>query len=344
MSNKSATQNIFAAIKSGNIATLKSLYNTLHKNAKTSTSKPIGKASHLDNLFFDTTRKAHISKLLYAVLCKQEAAVRFLLNQNSDYYDMYSFNEAQENPVIKAIETQQLNIFKAFTQHRAFLKQSIKDEQGNSIIHYIGRIQNKALRQQFAQCLIEAEFNIQLKNYSGKRANHIKEFEMLEKTYHRSLKYLLKQCREVAYYFFAFASALMLPLYAIYNPAFAISYIMIEIIAVAIPTAWMKKNSSTPQRIQMEAEFIHDIENNKLTKEKIKKFVCYNDKEQKIFTKKIENLYERAMQERKISKQKQSKTNKPILIQFKQKSTANMKNKPIIQSTTSIQPKRKCAR
>ncbi|MCS5708204.1 ankyrin repeat domain-containing protein [Candidatus Berkiella cookevillensis] len=273
------TQNIFAAIKRGNITTLKSLYNTLHKNAKTSTSKSIGKASHLDNLFFDQTKKVHTSKLLYAVLCKQEAAVRFLLNQNSDYYDMYNFNEAQENPVIKAIQTQQLNIFKAFIQHHDFLKQCIKDKQGNSIIHYIGRIQDKTLRQQFAQCLIEAEFDIQLKNYAGKRANHIEEFETLEKTYHRSLKYRLKQQFRKAprlYSFFAtvvFASALILPLCAIYSLAFAIPYIMVGIIAATIPTAWMQKNSPTPQSIQMEAEFVHAIKNNTLTKKQIKTFV-----------------------------------------------------------------------
>lgn len=272
------TQDLYTAIKSGNIATLKSLYNTLHKNAKTSTLNPIDKASDSNNLFFDETKKAHISKLLYAVLCKQEAAVRFLLEQDSDYYHMYRFNEAQENPVIKAIQTQQLNIFKAFTQHDSFLNQSIKDKQGNSIIHYIGRIQDKTLRQQFAQCLIEAEFDIQLKNYSGKRANHIEEFERLEKTYHRSLKYRLKQqFRKSPRLYSSFAtfvitSVLILPLCAIYSLAL-MPYIMVGIIAATITTAWMNKTSPTPQRIQMEAEFTHAIQNNRLTKEKIKTFV-----------------------------------------------------------------------
>ncbi|MGE4348638.1 MAG: hypothetical protein AB7D28_02595 [Candidatus Berkiella sp.] len=272
------TQDLYTAIKSGNIATLKSLYNTLHKNAKTSTLSPVDKASDSNNLFFDETKKAHISKLLYAVLCKQEAAVRFLLNQDSDYYYMYSFNEVQENPVIKAIQTQQLNIFKAFTQHDSFLNQSIKDKQGNSIIHYIGRIQDKTLRQQFAQCLIEAEFDIQLKNYSGKRANHIEEFETLGKTYHRSLKYrLTQQFRKSprlysSFATFAITSVLMLPLCAIYSLAL-IPYITVGVIAATITTAWMDKTPPTPQHIQMEAEFFHAIQNNRLTKEKIKTFV-----------------------------------------------------------------------
>src|SRR5689334_18938986 len=97
----SETQQIFDAISNNDLITLKRLYTWSFSSAKAHDAKS------------DSTQ----SKLLLAARLGHTDIVHFLLFHKHDYLDLHDFNEAQQNPLIEAINNGFTDVVRVMSRH-----------------------------------------------------------------------------------------------------------------------------------------------------------------------------------------------------------------------------------
>lgn len=118
---------------------------------------------------------AKYSKLLIAVINDHASIVKFLMNQKLDYFDLHHWNEDNKNPLIEAIKQGHVGMVRTMTEHATFFDRSFKDKEGNTPLHYAGKLQDEKKRKAIATLLIKAGIDIDIQNNQDKKPDNYAE-------------------------------------------------------------------------------------------------------------------------------------------------------------------------
>ncbi len=256
----SQTQQIFDAISDNDINALKRLYTSHYLSAKA----------------LDAKTNSTQSKLLHAASLGHSSIVKFLLFQKHDYINLHDFNEANQNPLLSAIENGFSDVVRVMASHPFFFRKSFKDNAGNTPFHYVGNIKDEAIRKEMASILIAAGMSFEFVNHKNLKPNHYAEYLKIKQAqkfkYHSSLAehLFIKPRSENLKDNLMPASLLCLSsgLIALLNPVIGLSIFTLSGGYFLTCLQTFKEDKAFKHKLQNaqnEADFIHYILTGKLT-------------------------------------------------------------------------------
>ncbi|HRE32334.1 MAG TPA: hypothetical protein PLD88_10205, partial [Candidatus Berkiella sp.] len=232
-----------------------------------------------------TGKKARISKLLLATLCQHPNVVSFLLNYKGDKYNFHDWNEDRQNPLIEAIKSGNVEIVqimaKAMTNSKWLMSESFKDEKGNTPFHYIGKISNVQVRKAMATSLIHAGLSIQFENDKDEKPKHFDEMLAInDASKNRFLlrisNFLLRKAgsfKQEAGYFLGVLSLCVLapwyPLYVVFGVGMLLAHSTFSLLMTDVDNT----RRLNLKHKQLEADFINTLQREKLTSDKLEKYL-----------------------------------------------------------------------
>lgn len=193
-------------------------------------------------------------------------------------------NEAPKetkNELLTAIEKVDVKKVKELLKEPDFFKYSYKDSDGNTPLHYVGKIKDEKLRHALARALINAGMDIEFCNYAGEKPENYQSFEEIKKSRNDRLlndfaNWILIKPSFRGQGVKILTTFILLMCVAVLIPEYAFTYCAISVLRLLVGALVRRDDKIFLQKChaqQVEADFFRAIVDNKLDTVKLVKYI-----------------------------------------------------------------------
>lgn len=183
------------------------------------------------------------------------------------------------NKLLEAIQKGELQTIEDMLSSSEFFHESYKDKEGNTPLHYVGKIQDNNVRSKIAKMLINKGMDIDMLNDNDEKPEHYDEFEKIKKDCQYNFRsdlanaFLIKPFGQERKIIFALILQVAL---VIFLPKLAFVYLWVWLSQIFLGML-VDDNEKAENEIsnleQIEADFLRSMSENKLTTTKLVKYI-----------------------------------------------------------------------